>query len=472
MPERPPFSAVGATTWRLDDAPIPLSGEQAFSWRQSLLLANMAGFLGGYFVMYNQWLQLAWGLLLATLWLLAGGHENLAEALRRDRWMQAAAVLWAALLLRSSIFDSPGATLTTLWLGWGNSILLLGFLLTLWQAAKRPDIVSAIGKPLVAMAAVAACVSLGVFYTVHPEAVFGARLRNWFVYGGWNSVNSGLTFGFAACWAAAGWMEATSTRNRRRWLLALILLDAATILTLSRGALLALLAGHLILLLASGWRRTWRPLATLASILILFQLSAPLISHLAAQDASKRRGISNEAAMQQIGDAVVSSNPMQTAMARSDNGRFLIYGAALGSMTTWQDWLLGKGMWADDDCWSCSLHWYPEHLHGVFWDTFVHGGLPGILGLGTLVFWGLSRAYFLAKRGEVIWLMLSGYGIAGLLFDGDSVWALVTVARYEPLLFWTPLVIATARFTQVTSPAPAGSSARTSMPLGPLWRPR
>jgi hypothetical protein len=452
MPERPPLSAVGATTWRLNDPTEVMAGDQAFSWRQSLLLANMAGFLGGYFVMYNQWLQLTWGLVLAVLWMLAGGHADLAEALKRDRWMQGVAALWSLLLLRSSIFDSPGAALSTLWLGWGNSLLLLGFLLTLWQAAKRADAVMALGKPLVAMAAVAACVSLGVFYTVHPEAVFGARLRNWFVYGGWNSVNSGLTFGFAACWAASGWMAATGTRNRRRWLLALVLLDAATVLTLSRGALFALLAAHLMLFVVIGWRRGWRPAAVLAGILALFQISAPLIADLAAKDALKRRGIANEsAASLELGDTVVSSNPMQKAMARSDNGRFLIYAAAIGCMTTWQDWLLGKGMWADDDCWSCSLHWYPEHLHGVFWDTFVHGGLPGILGLLALATWGLKRAYFLARNGEPAWLMLSGFGLTGLLFDGDSVWALISVARYEPLLFWTPLVIASARFMQVTS---------------------
>lgn len=415
----------------------------------------MAGFLGGYFVLHNQWLQLAWGLILAVLWLMAGGHEDLAEALKKDRWMQGVAVLWSLMLVRSSIFESPGATLSALWLGWGNGLLLMGFLLTLWQTARRPQVIFALGKPIVAMATVAAGVSLIIFYGLHPEGVFGSRLRNWFVYGGWNSVNSGLTFGFAACWAAAGWNASTGTRNRRRWLVALVILYLATILTLSRGALMALVCGHAVLLLAVGWRRSWKPVALVVGTLVLFQVSAPLLSHLAAKDASKRLGIPNETiAVGKFGDTVVSSNPMQTAMQRSDNGRFLIYSAAIGCMSTWQDWLLGKGMWADDDCWSCSLHWYPEHLHGVFWDTFVHGGLPGILGLAGLVGWALQRSYRLARRGEPVWLMLSGYGLAGLCFDGDSVWALISIARYEPLLFWTPLVIASARFTQ-DSTAPA-----------------
>ncbi|MEN3943932.1 O-antigen ligase family protein [Prosthecobacter sp. SYSU 5D2] len=456
MPQRPPSSAVGATTWRLTDSPSALVDEGAFPLKQSLLLANMAGFLGGYYVLHNQWLQLGWGLVLAVLWMIAGGHADLAGALKSDRWMQAVAGLWALMLVRSSIMDSPGATLSGLWQGWGNSLLLMGFLLTLWQAALRPQVVSSVGKPLVAMATVAACVSLMVFYTVHPEGVFGARLRNWFVYGGWNSVNSGLTFGFAACWAAAGWNAAAGKSNRRRWMLALFPLYIATLLTLSRGALLALVCGHLTLLVAVGWRRSWKPVSLMFGCLLLFQVSAPLISHLAAKDASKRLGIPNASvAVEKFGDAVVSSNPMQTALTRSDNGRFLIYHAAVGSMTTWQDWLVGKGMWADDDCWSCSLHWYPEHLHGVFWDTFVHSGLPGVLGLLGLVLWGMKRAWFLAQNGEPVWIMLAGFGFSGLLFDGDSVWALITVARFEPLLFWTPLVIASARFTQLSARASA-----------------
>lgn len=455
MPQRPPSTAVGANTWRLtSDTSAAYSDQQADVRQRALLLANMAGFLGGYFVLYNQWLQLGWGLLLATLWLLAGGYEKVGQALLRDRWMQAIAALWAVLLVRSSVLDSPGANLTSLWQGWANSLLLLGFLLTLWQVARHPKIITALGKPLVAMAAVAACVSLVVFYVLHPQGVFGERLRNWFVYGGWNSVCSGLTFGFAACWATMAWNEATEKRDRIRWMLALVPLMTATLLTLSRGALLALLCGHFALFLAVGWRRAWKPLVLLLSFLTLFQISGPLLSHLAAKDATKRLGMANEqVAAESLGDSVVSANPMQAAVERSDNGRFIIYGAAFGCMTTWQDWVLGKGLWAADDCWSCALFWYPEHLHSVFWDTFVHAGLPGILALGGLIFWGLKRSYYLAQHGEPIWFMLSGFGLAGLLFDGNTVWGLLTVARYEPLLFWTPLVIASSRFTLASQPA-------------------
>lgn len=451
MSERPPSSAGGATTWRLAESPEMLVGAktQAWSLRQALLLANVAGFLGGYFVLHNQWLQMAWGLILAVLWLMAGGHEDLGEALRKDRWMQAAAALMGLMLVRGSIVESPGVTMTELWKGWGNNLLLLGFLLTLWQAAQLPRVMNSLGRPIVAMAAVAALISMAMFYTVHPQGVFGARLRNCLVFGGWNSVCTGLTFGFAACWAMMNWDAATDKRDRWRWLLALIPLLAATFLSLSRGALMALISAHLLLLLVMGWRKSWRPVAMMLGAVALFQTSAPVLSHLAAKDASKRLGIQDETtAVLQYGDNVVPANPIQAAVTRSDNGRFLIYGAVINSMTTWKDWALGKGIWADDDFWTCSLHWTPEHTHSVFFDTLIHSGVPGVLGMIGLIVWGLVRAYRLAQEGEPLWIMLSGFGLTGLLFDGDSVWALVSVARFEPMLFWTPLVIASARFTQ------------------------
>lgn len=453
MSERLPSSVSGATTWRLSGSSELLAGGQAAvpSLRRSLLLVNMAGFLGGYFVLHNQWLQLAWGMILAVLWLAAGGHEDIGVALRKDRWMQAVVLLGGALLLRSSLLDSPGKTLSGMWAGWGNSFLLLGFLLTLWQAARLPDIMLKLGRPLVAMASVAACISLVGFYTVHPEGVFGASLRNCCVYGGWNSVCSGLTFGFALCWAIAAWDHLRERSNPRRWLLVMIPLYTATLLTLSRGAVLALLCGHAALLLAVGWRKAKRPLLLLAVALVLFQITAPVLSFLAAKDASKRLGIADgKTAVAQYGDEVVKPNPMLAAVERSDNGRFIIYGAVLGSMTSWQDWIVGKGLWANNDSWSCSLNWYPEHTHGIFWDTLVRGGLLTLLTLLGVTLWAFYRAYLLAQMGEPMWILLAGFGLGGLLFDGDSVWKLVSVARYEPLLFWTPLVIASARFTQLS----------------------
>jgi O-antigen ligase len=115
-------------------------------------------------------------------------------------------------------------------------------------------------------------------------------------------------------------------------------------------------------------------------------------------------------------------------------------------MTTWQDWLFGKGLWSENDFWSCSLDWYPEHLHSIFMDAFVRGGLLGLAGLLLIIGWALRRAFLLARAGEELWLVLASFGITGLVFDGDSAFSLLTLPRFETLLLWVPLVIASARY--------------------------
>jgi hypothetical protein len=350
------------------------------------------------------------------------------------------------MLVRSSILYSPGMTISDLWMGWLKTGGLMAVMLVFWQVARSPRVIQRIGLPLVGIAALAATVSLVVFYILDPEGMFGLRLKNWFVYGGLNSVCTGLTFGFAAVWAAASWNMAENKKERRFWLIALVPLLAGTLFTLSRGALLALAAGHMALLVCCGWRRAWKPLCVLGVMIGLFQAGAPLMSALAVNDAAKRLGLDDHAvAARMIGDTVVSANPMVAMLERADNGRVVIFEAGIRSMTTWQDWVYGKGMWSTNDAWSCSLSWYPEHLHSIFMDAFVRGGIPGILGLLFVLGWGCRRAWILARQGEEIWLMLAGFGIAGLMFDGDSAFSLLTMPRYEPLILWVPLVMASAR---------------------------
>jgi hypothetical protein len=452
MSQRLPTSPVEVAPRRLSGSAAGGEPDQSLTLRQSLLLTLAAGFLGGYFVLYDQWLHLGWGVALSAAWFWVGGWKDFAEGLYRDRWLMAVLGSLAVLLVRSSVMESVGATVRDHWTGWGDGLLLAGFMLVLWQTARLPRASTVLRGTVVAAAALAAVVSLLMFYGLHPEGLFGSRLRNWFVYGGWNSVCTGLTFGFAAVWAIAGWCQAE--RRRWLWLSASLLLLIATLFTLSRGALLALVSGHGALLLAVGWRRAWRPLLLLVSVLLAFQFSAPLLAKLAAKDAGKRMGLADPTlAAQHVKHSAVDPNPMQAAVKRADSSRFLIYRSALAWMTEPRDWLLGKGLWAADDPWTNSLHWRPEHLHSIFMSALVHGGLPALLALLGLIGWGLARAVRLARAGESQWLMLAAFGIGGLIFDGDSAFGLLTVPRFEPLLLWTPLVIASARWSWLREPA-------------------
>jgi hypothetical protein len=82
-------------------------------------------------------------------------------------------------------------------------------------------------------------------------------------------------------------------------------------------------------------------------------------------------------------------------------------------------------------------------------DALVRGGIPTLLGLLAILGWGFGRALVLAREGEELWFMLACYGCAGVFFDGDSAFSLLTVPRFEALILWVPLVIASARYSVV-----------------------
>jgi len=411
-------------------------------------MINVTGFLLGYYAMHNQWIQLAWFLLMSSAFFLSGGYPGFSQSLRRDRWLAAFAGLVFLLLVRSSIIDSFGVSVSGLWLGWLKAGLLVGAMMMIWQAGTVARVARILGLPLAVTATATAIGSVIIFYVLDPNAVLGSRLNNWFVYGGWNSVCTGMTFGFAATWAVFGWIKAAVPRERTFWFVMAVILLWATLMTLSRGALLGLVAGQVAIFCARGWRISRRPLILFVSCILAFQFSAPLISRLDVQKVSQRLGVTKETATQQMivsGD--IADNPAARFIKRGDNGRFIIYGAALGSMTTWQDWFFGKGLWASNDSWSCSLYWNPEHMHSVFVDALVRGGVPTFVLFIALLGWGLYRAWVLARHGEELWLMLACYGISGLVFDGDSAFSLLSIPRFETLILWVPLVIASARYT-------------------------
>jgi hypothetical protein len=442
-------SSTAGVTWRLADAPV-LAADADTGLRQTLLMTNAAGFLAGYYAMHNQWVQLAWFGLMTAAWFWAGGFQDFMQSLRRDRWLVSLVGLASLLLFRSSIVESPGMGIHDLWLGWLNTAMLVAALMMLWQAGSRPRSVKALGLPLVATACAAAAGSMLIFYFFSSGAMFGSRLNNWFIYGGWNSVCTGLTFGFAATWAMYGWHHASARREKLIWLLMSLTLVAGTLLTMSRGAFLALVIGHAGLVIARGWRDSLKPVSLLLACICIFQLSAPLITRIAVWDASRHQENSAKVVtVNSLADQIIVPNPAARLVERADNGRFEIYGVALQSMTTWQDWLWGKGLWSANDFWSCSLHWYPEHLHSIFMDALVRGGIPTLLGLLAILGWGLGRAFVLAREGEELWFMLACYGFAGVLFDGDSAFSLLTVPRFEVLILWVPLVIASARYSVV-----------------------
>jgi len=75
-----------------------------------------------------------------------------------------------------------------------------------------------------------------------------------------------------------------------------------------------------------------------------------------------------------------------------------------------------------------------------------------LLGLLAILGCGLRRCFLLARDGEELWFMLACFGCAGVIFDGDSAFSLLTIPRFETLILWVPLVIASARYTIARRP--------------------
>jgi hypothetical protein len=444
MPDNNSTSATGLAWTPLDHALGVVAREK--SPTRALLLVNVCGFLMGYYAMPNQWFQLIWFVCVTLLWLMYGGIQQISSGISRDHWLRCVLGLVFALIVRSSILDSPGMGIRELWLGWLSCGMLMAVMLVFWQVGCAHHSARILSTAVSAAAVVAALGSMAVFYFLDDKAVFGMRLSNWFVYGGWNSVCTGMTFGFAAVWSISRWHHALKPLEKGCFLGIAICLVWATLMTMSRGALLALVAGHAALMFSRGWRFSRGPIILLVACIACFQILAPLISQMGVHDLSEQMG-RPKLTEAMVSDGVISSNPAKRLITRGDTHRFSIYAAGLSSMTTASDWLLGKGLWAANDSWSCSLPWNPEHLHSVFVDALIRCGVLAFACLVGLLAWGLYRAWWLAQQGEEVWMMLASFGVAGLVFDGDSAFSLLSVPRFETLILWVPLVLASVRYT-------------------------
>lgn len=442
------FDPNSTPTADLTWAPLnPVSGQLASerSKTRGLLLVNVCGFLMGYYAMPNHWFQMTWFLCMTVIWLLFGGMQQLFVGLIHDLWLRSVMGLIFAMIVRSTIFDVPGMGIRELWFGWMSSGLLMIMMMVFWQVGIVGQASRLLSTTIVATALVAAFGSMALFYFLDDSAVFGQRLTNWFVYGGWNSVCTGMTFGFAAVWSMHRWHQAGKRLEKVCFLGAAIFLIWATLLTMSRGALMALMVAHAALIVSRGWRFSLRPVLLLLTCLGCFQILAPQISKMGVQDLSERLGVP-KLTEAMASDGVVASNPAKRLITRGDTHRFSIYAAGFHSITTSGDWLLGKGLWSSNDRWSCSLPWNPEHLHSVFVDALVRGGVFALAGLLGVLIWGLYRAWWLAQQGEEIWIMLASFGVSGLIFDGDSAFSMLTIPRFETLILWVPLVMASVRY--------------------------
>jgi hypothetical protein len=270
----------------------------------------------------------------------------------------------------------------------------------IWHAGKRAGELEALGQWTGLVAAFAALVSFFLFYLVLPGHVFGERLMNWFVYGGWNPVSTGLTLGFAAMWLVCLRERAEAPHWRVLMTAALVVLLLAVCFTRSRGALFAVLVGHAVLTCMRGARRTWRPWALLLGAIAIFVSSGPVVGRIAEWQTSAPAP-----------SGVVTVKPVAEMLQRGDAGRFDLYRRAMQTMTGPERWIFGIGQWGPEEACCRSLSKLQYHLHSGFFATFIHGGLVGLGLLFAVLGIGVRRALSLARGGQDTWLVLLAYGV-------------------------------------------------------------
>jgi hypothetical protein len=275
-----------------------------------------------------------------------------------------------------------------------------------------------------------------------PDWHWGKRLGNVLVYGGWNQVCSGLTWAFAAIWALLLGMRGEQNRWLRwlAWCAHGVLVFAA-LATLSRGALLVLIVGHVATLIYGG-RKNGGGVAFMRFLTVFAIFHAVLPGTLPEEDGSGRY------------PRVIDSNPLVEWSRRADTGRLAMYEAVSRAMQAGGAtmWFVGDGQWALNSRWNQSIEEAPHHPHSVFVATALHGGLMGLAGLLLILGLGLKQGHELAGRaGGSAWplgVVLALAGLSGVVFDGHSLASLDSVPRFEPLIVWPALLLAAGRRTQ------------------------
>jgi hypothetical protein len=395
----------------------------------------VGGVLFGTFLFSADWMRVIWLAVMAPAALLCVDLKSAWRSARRDPLRLLALHFLCWMTVRSlagyGMVDGDSGMIAAGWMM--GTLLLAVFSVLVWRAAMVAEELDALGYSTGIVAAIAAGVSLVLFYLVLPGHLFGERLMNWFVYGGWNPVSTGLTFGFVAMWLVCLEEREPSPARRRVIIGATLMLLIAVCFTRSRGALLALAAAYGVLTCVRGLRRTRLAWVLLVTAVALYGFSGPVVKQV-AEWQMQARALSSE--------GVIAVKPMADLVMRGDAGRIDLYQRALQSMTGPERVLFGLGQWGPEEACCRSLSKLQYHLHSAYFATFIHGGLIGFGLIMAVLIVGARRAISLARGGQDTWLVLLAYGCTGLLFDGQTFASFTSIPQMETLLFAFPLTAA------------------------------
>jgi hypothetical protein len=392
--------------------------------RRENLFTAIAGYISGHAWLPSEWHHLGW---LAVAGLVAVQQIDLRRTIVKA--LRSPGILFAGLFLTwmtlRSVSNAAFATphpIEEMMRGLIGIALLILLVILLWEISDDVAMIRRIGKVSGAITATAAAASIILYNFVLTGHILGERLSNIFVHGGQNPVCAGLIFGFNGLWLCQNLENEPQQRSKTLLWIAATVLHCATFLTGSRGAMLSLLVGHLVLCFVRGWRRGW-------PVMVMFTVVASTYLIAARNFVGASRGTS-------LAGEVIS---------RGDNGRFEIYAAGWKSLVESDAFIIGIGEWGTGPKWAQHLPPDPSglmhHLHSVIISTGVHGGLIG-LALAGIVFFCAANSAWKVRKTQPDLIALLGYGAAGLSVDGQTLCSLASLPRFEGLLFWVPVILA------------------------------
>ncbi|MEM1083114.1 MAG: O-antigen ligase family protein [Verrucomicrobiota bacterium] len=333
------------------------------------------------------------------------------KRLMQARWLWLAGALlgWQCLsrLWSGGGVESPG------W--WLDALMVGGLLVTLCGTSRKRMEDRMI--PLMALVAAAtSAISLLVFYLDGAHNLADDRLRNVFFYThGLNAVWTGFLMAFGAL--AGAWLSSQQSGRSRQlsWIGITAVSMFGLLATQSRGPILMFAAGFFVLLVFER-KRVLPVIAAGAGVVIVYAL-------------------------------LILAHPWRDAASdmieRGSTGRFDIYRWYLTDMSN-RDYLIGTGMASSLVVPEGAFDWEVVHPHCIYLTQLYQTGVPGLLLLVSLIAWGLTSAFGLARKGMSVWLCLLFGASVALLFDGSQAFSVYSGTRVEVLLILVPLAISLA----------------------------
>ena len=163
----------------------------------------------------------------------------------------------------------------------------------------------------------------------------------------------------------------------------------------------------------------------------------------------------------------LTTSPVTELIERGDGGRITLYKHLVSRMDGATEFLLGKGLWANNSATQEEVGWSVAfHPHSIYMATFYHGGLTALLMTLALIGFSLVRAVSVFRHtGDGTWLVLLCFGLTGQIVDGSLPFSIMTIPRIEPILLVFPMVGASAAWCEYVRDAVRDSSESRS-PVG------